>query len=294
MNYNAVVVRVRPSALGKPALVELYPPNSHVKIKNSATTAKGGRARIGVKSVTTSEGTEIVVTGSIGVNSDEFAKRKRIDNPALYAGSILKSALVNMGVRVTGSVSEGQRPSGTQSLVLHESHALLDHLFKMNKWSNNFIAEQVFRLVGADGDGSESEVARARIAAFLKQAGIESGYEQMNGSGLYTGNRFSARHFVKLLDYMVEHRFAPDFMATLPISGVDGTLRKRLKSDAVLGRVRAKTGTLNQVSALSGYFTSKSGRLYAFSVLFDETKTKGWLLRGQQDAIVAAMVENAP
>ncbi len=293
VNFNHVVVRVRPGEAGKPPKVELYPPNDHIEVSNKATTKSGKTRRLRISSVSTNDaaGTRIEIRGSIGTGIDVIESRKRIDNPSLFAGSIFKRALMDLGIEVSGDVTRGIRPEGTVSLYLHESDPLIYHLMLMNKWSNNFMAEEIFRVLGhgENDEPASTERAYERIGAFLEEAGLDGAFKVFNGSGLYDGNQYSPRHLGQLLTYMARHRYAPDFAATMAIGGVDGTLRKRLSSTD--GELRGKTGTLNEVTALAGYVTTASDRRVAYVVLFNDTPVRAWRLRGEQDEIARAIAE---
>jgi D-alanyl-D-alanine carboxypeptidase/D-alanyl-D-alanine-endopeptidase (penicillin-binding protein 4) len=163
----------------------------------------------------------------------------------------------------------------------------------MNKWSNNFMAEQLLRVLGRDGETPSTwERSRETVRGFLERAGIDASQLALkNGSGLYDGNEISPRQFVRLLTFMLDHAAAPEYLSSLAVAGRDGTLADRMNSDAARGRVRAKTGTLNGVSALSGYARTASDRRLAFSIILNDTKRRAWRYRPAQDAFVTALAE---
>jgi D-alanyl-D-alanine carboxypeptidase/D-alanyl-D-alanine-endopeptidase (penicillin-binding protein 4) len=296
VNFNAVTAVISPAEkAGEQPDVRLVPPNDHVEVVNRASTRPGGRRRLMVASKATEDGTKLVIDGYTGTRASPQYVRKRIDNPPVFAGSVFKSALEMVGIEVAGTVETGDTPDSAETMVSHRSQPLSYVILAMNKWSNNFMAEQLLRVLGVQGDSASTwEAAKGSVEAFLvDKVGFEDGsFSIHNGSGLYSGNEVSARQFVDLLRYMAEHPNAPEFKASLTIAGVDGTLRNRLRGSGVKGRVRGKTGTLNEVSALSGYARTESGRLLAFSVLFDDTPRRGWLYRPVQDRIVEAIVES--
>jgi D-alanyl-D-alanine carboxypeptidase/D-alanyl-D-alanine-endopeptidase (penicillin-binding protein 4) len=292
VNFNAVTAIVEPNGTDKPS-IRLFPPNGHVRVVNRARTVGGSGQSLSFSSEPTEEGaTELVIGGAIGSSSDPVRSRLRIDNPPLYAGSVLAKALEMVGITVEGKVRTGKVPETADVVVSHESQPLSYIALAMNKWSNNFMAEQLLRTLGREDKEAPStwKVARRRVVSFLKRVGIETGSVSIkNGSGLYDGNLVSPRQFVRLLTFMLDHPAGPEFVSSLAVAGRDGTLKERMEGEATAGNVRGKTGTLNQVSALSGYVTTASGREVAFSILLNDTPRRGWRYRPAQDAIVEVL-----
>jgi D-alanyl-D-alanine carboxypeptidase/D-alanyl-D-alanine-endopeptidase (penicillin-binding protein 4) len=295
VNFNAVSVIVTPAdELGMAPDVRLFPPNENVEIDNRARTVQGNRRRCRFTSDPDGEGgTEIVVRGTIGVGADRMRTRLRIDNPPQYAASVFHRALEMVGIEVDGPLRTGDAPGDEKRHVLirHESQPLSYVVKAMNKWSNNFMAEQLLRTLGrTDDEPSTWKRARRTLRDFLDRAGIDpTGLTLENGSGLYDANRVSPTQVVDLLRAMLRHPSGPEFVSSLAIAGRDGTLRDRMEEGPASGRLRAKTGTLNQVSALSGYVRTQSGRRLAFSMLFNDTPRRGWLYRPVQDELAHAL-----
>ncbi|MFP4597280.1 MAG: D-alanyl-D-alanine carboxypeptidase/D-alanyl-D-alanine-endopeptidase [Persicimonas sp.] len=294
VNFNAVSAVVEPGDKpGAAANCRLVPPNKHVEIVNKAKTAPGRRRHIQLRSEPTESGTRLVIEGRIGQQASAFRGRKRIDNPPEFAGAVLASALEMVGIEFDGEVKVGSTPDDAEKLVSHSSQPLSYVVLAMNKWSNNFMAEQVLRNlgVGDDDEASTWDASREAAMEFLEKAGVDT--EKLtihNGSGLYDGNLVSPRQFVQLLRYMNDHPSAPEYLSSLAIAGTDGTLKRRLKDAPTAGNVRAKTGTLNEVSAVSGYARTESGRMVAFSVLVNDPPRRAWHYRPVQDRIVEAIV----
>ncbi|MFU8804290.1 MAG: D-alanyl-D-alanine carboxypeptidase/D-alanyl-D-alanine-endopeptidase [Bradymonadaceae bacterium] len=292
VNFNAITAVVRPGLKqGDPPIVRLEPPAAHIELVNNATTGRGTRSRVDATSRPSGDRTVVTIVGTIGERSEAVAIRKRIDNPPLFAGSVFAGALEMVGIEFTGAIRTGSTPDGAIALVTHRSQPLTNIVAAMNKWSNNFMAEQLLRVLGIDeGQASTWDVSRRRAIDFMLRAGFEEGaFRLHNGSGLYDGNEISARQITGLLRYMRNHRFGPEFVSSLAIAGVDGTLRTRMALEPTAGNVRGKTGTLNHVAALSGYVHTTSGRLVAFSIIFNDTPTMAWNLRRHQDAITTAI-----
>jgi D-alanyl-D-alanine carboxypeptidase/D-alanyl-D-alanine-endopeptidase (penicillin-binding protein 4) len=137
----------------------------------------------------------------------------------------------------------------------------------INKASQNLHAELLLRRIGrVAGTGSVAD-GLAAVDAMLARAGVpRAAYDLSDGSGMSTYNRVSPRGMVTLLRWIAAQPWGPSWRATLPVAGVDGTLRRRFRGTALEGRLFAKTGTLNATHALAGYMLARSGRVLTFAV----------------------------
>lgn len=293
INFNAVTLLITPGANGEPVHVRLDPPNAHVEIVNNTQTIPGRASRVQAHAKGDAERTIITLSGKLGEAANPISVRKRIDHPPLFAGSAFRNALETVGIQVTGKVRTGATPKGARTLYTHDSQPVSNLVATMNKSSNNFMAEQLLLALGSNAATPATwEASLAQTSAFLQRAGFGKGsFSLLNGSGLYDGNKVSARQFVQLLRFMRDHRYAPEFISSLSIAGVDGTLLGRLNDTPLAGNLRAKTGTLDHVTALSGYLYTRSGRLIAYSILFNDTAKLSGYYRPHQDAIVKALYE---
>lgn len=289
LNYNAQTVVVRPGAPGQDAVVYPLPPNDYTRINTSVTTSSGTRAALTASATADGEFTKFSVRGKIGENAKPEYVRKRIDNPSLFTGSAFKVALRSVGIEVGDDLKTG-KASGVRTLVEHTSPPVAYIVFLMNKWSNNFIAEMLFQHISASGGPSDVKKSPAVMEAFVRDMGIPTkGFKSFNGSGLYKGNLLTPRQVVELLDRMVDRPVYPEFSASLPIAGTDGTLSGRLGKAVTRGTLRGKTGSLNEVTALAGYLTTKSGRTLAYAILINDPPVPAWQLRRMQDEVAEAL-----
>ena len=305
VNFNAISVIVSPNEeAGQPALVRTDPPSAHLTIVNEVTTSTGRRRQLSVRSVpivpegeSDPTGTRIEVRGHIGQRAEAWRSRsKRIDVPPAHTAGVLQRALEALGIKVSGPLGEAASlPSDRTEFVAHASEPLSYVVMAMNKWSNNFMAEQMFRALGttkAAGDERGSwKDSRSVVMSFLQDQKIDTkGLALHNGSGLYDGNLVSPAQLTGLLVAMRRHSWWAEYASSLAISGTDGTMANRL-GGPYKARVRAKTGTLNEVTALSGYATTDSGREVAFSILINDPPMRAYLARPQQDAIARAILQ---
>jgi serine-type D-Ala-D-Ala carboxypeptidase/endopeptidase (penicillin-binding protein 4) len=294
LNFNTVAVHVGPGERkGAKGRVALEPACDHLEVENRTTTVAGnGRRRVTVTSSWAGGRQRIVVEGRLPLGSRPHAMWRRIDEPALYFGSALKRLLELRGVKV-GKVRAGATPEGARLVYVSESEALAEIVRKLNKTSNNFTAEQLVKALGAEAKGAPGSWPKgiAAIEDFLADAGIPRGaYVMKNGSGLNDTNRFSARQVVTLLRH-VYGRFplAAEYLASLPVAGRDGTIRWRMEGTEAQGRLRAKTGTLENVTSLSGYVETAAHQTLAFSVLVNDYPGRAGAVVRTVDAVGSAL-----
>jgi D-alanyl-D-alanine carboxypeptidase len=167
-------------------------------------------------------------------------------------------------------------------------------LKRLNKDSDNFVAEMLLKGLGKDfyGEGSTAAGARASRDA-LHALGVKTGtYVVQDGSGLSYGNRLTAAGVIEVLGAMRQREDFDDYYDSLAIAGKDGTLHDRMRGTAAAGNARAKTGTLNVAVCLSGYVTSANDHLVAFAILMNggSVGTSSWTeATAAQDRIVVAL-----
>ena len=297
LDYNTVAVRVSPGPkAGAPALVRTEPPGDFVELENRAVTVgPRGRRRVKVSSRPGTGGHQrVVVTGQVPLGGRSQVIWRRVDDPPLHFGSTLRRLLEQRGVKVAGPVRRGAVPDGATLLLVSESEPLSLVVRRLQKHSNNFMAEQILKTLGAEARGAPGTWAKGVLAVedFLAGAGIPRGsYLMKNGSGLNDANRFSARQTVQLLDEMWR-RFplASEFVSALPVAGRDGTIRWRMEGTAAAGRLRAKTGTLEGVTSLCGYVESSEGERLAFAILVNDHNGRRQAVRAvdEMGAVLAA------
>ncbi|MGH2741301.1 MAG: D-alanyl-D-alanine carboxypeptidase/D-alanyl-D-alanine endopeptidase [Thermoleophilaceae bacterium] len=217
--------------------------------------------------------------------ASEGGRSFQVDPPA-FAAARLDAALEARGIRVRLKPRAGTAPEGTTELASVESPPMETLVRLTNKASDNFFAEVLTKDLAMQARGVGTTAAGARLAAgFARRLGARAWLA--DGSGLSRANRASPYRVVRLLEAMAGRDEFETWEASLPVAGRDGTLRDRMRSGAARGRCRGKTGTLSNVSALSGYCTARSGELYAFSILMTGVYTPG--ARRLQDRMAQAI-----
>ena len=207
--------------------------------------------------------------------------------PALAAAGLLRRLLQRHGI-TAGAVAVGRAPAGAYGLAQIESEPLPDVLKEMDRDSDNFMAELILKELGAEAGeaGTTGEGVRI-VLRDLADAGVPlAGVRMFDGSGLSLDDRLTAHALATLLVVAwndVDLR--NPFWAALPVAGVNGTLEDRMQRAPARGAVRAKTGTTNRASALSGYVRDR----YVFAVVQNGWPVSTWSARKAQDRFATTL-----
>ncbi len=295
VGFNAILIHVQPGdAAGLGAHVMVDPVSDYTVLENSVKTVSRGRTSVTVEVSPAGDRDRVRVSGRINLNDPGRAYWRRINNPPMAAGELLKTILQSLGVKVRGKVRTGTVPQNAVRITTVASPRLADILASVNKSSNNFMAEQVALALGAARFGPPAtwDKAQAAFDDFLTNTvGLAPGtYTLRNGSGLHDVNRMSPRQLVAVLELMKRNlQLAPEFTASLAVAGSSGTLTDRMRSTEATHLLRAKTGTLSNASALSGYLSARNGATIAFSILINSYRVPVSSVWRVQDQIGAAL-----
>ena len=292
---NSVKVLLKPGPReGDSVAVTTEPRTGFVKIINAAVTSRD--TLIPPVTVERHPGTnDISVRGRVPPGSDLQPFLSSIANPGLYFLQILKERLLAHGVKVTGDIV-----TDTSRGTLHIadiSHPLDSVLYLVNKQTNNLAAENLLKTLAAEETESAGTTAAglAIVRDYLSSIGVDTTKVILaDGSGLSFYNAVSPDAVVRLLlaafrDTSIFRRF----YESLPVAGVDGTLKNRMRGTIAAGNVHAKTGTLSGVSSLSGYVTTADRKVLAFSILGNILPGSVDALRRLQDSIMVLLTKSA-
>ncbi|MGC4000568.1 MAG: D-alanyl-D-alanine carboxypeptidase/D-alanyl-D-alanine-endopeptidase [Anaeromyxobacter sp.] len=293
LNFNAIGVHVAPGpARGQRARVEVEPESGWVVLENRTQTAsRTARSSVKVSAELRGGKQRVVVEGRIPLGARPTVIWRRVEDPAAYLGATLVRLLELRGVKV-GRVRAGPVPASARLLYVTQSDELADIVRRLNKHSNNFIAEQLLKTLGAEVKGAPGSWPKGTAVTqdFLAEVGVAPGtYVMTNGSGLNDANRFSAHQLVTVLQAMWS-RFPlqPEYLGSLPVAARDGTIRWRMEGTEAAGRLRAKTGSLEGVVSLAGYVQTAGGKVLAFAVLVNDSPGRWPVLRAV-DAVGATL-----
>lgn len=297
LNHNTVEVYVRPGAYeGAPAQVLVDPPSDYVDLDSNVVTTRW-ETQIYMRSWERGGKNVVRLGGRIGTDQGPKRIARRAADPGLHFGSALAGVLNAAGIKVSTAVRRGWMPDRARTLYIDRSPRLAEIVDELNKWSNNFIAEQLIKVLGAEVAGKPGSFAHglAAVHGFLEaEVGFSAGaYVCENGSGLNDVNRYTPEQITRLLTYMYQHPEAgAEYITSLGVAGAQGTIASRLRHTAAERRLRAKTGTLSNVSALSGYVTTAEGEVVAFSIMINGIQGRVRPVLEVQDMIGEALALN--
>jgi D-alanyl-D-alanine carboxypeptidase/D-alanyl-D-alanine-endopeptidase (penicillin-binding protein 4) len=303
LSVNRNTFEIGISAGAKPGdrlKVSLSPSSVYFKLDNQGVTAFSGVKR-SLKASRRQDGESEAIT-VVGVLSREESPQylvRSVSDPIRYCGRLFREALRRQGITVAGGTVVGRAPQGLATLAALQSRPLYSILQDMNKESDNFTAEMLFRAITA-GDkntgGNGSLEYSGSMEAMMAGLGFGPGSHRIvDGSGLSRYNLCSPQQLVTvLMDMQKDESISTEFLVTLPVAGADGTLEKRMNGQGLQYRVRAKTGTMTGVSSLAGFALGSGGRRYCFALMFNNYTCGAGAIRGLQDRILAELISVSP
>ncbi len=292
-NYSSFRIEVAPGeSVGAPLRVSVAPELPYFQVRaRGRTLVRPGRLQVSIVPRPDGSGDAVDIGGSVRLGTEPETYWRAVSHPELYAGQLLRAQLEAQGIRVRGSVRVGPVPEEAEDLVRFRGESLGRIVWKMNKFSTNFIAADLTKALGAERygvPGSWSNGTRA-LSDYLSGIGaLEPGERIVDGSGLSARNRLSARTLVRVLRAAARSfEWGPEFLVSLPLGGLDGTLEDRL--DGVEVALRAKTGHIAGVSALCGVVPDAQGRRLGFAVLVNGARAGRTTVDSALDAFVTRL-----
>ncbi len=267
VNFKAVRLTFIPEPASRSVRITVEPPLRELAVINKITldNAPCGdwATRLKLDPQGGSDSARLVFTGSFSAACGERVRHYSVLGHPQYVASLFRELWRELGGTFTGTVREGEAGDGARLLARTQSPALAEIVRDINKFSNNVMARQLFLTLGAAGDGppGTTEKANRVIRQWLAQRGLaipELVIE--NGSGLSRLERISAQSLGRLLLAAFASPLMPEFVASLPLAAVDGTMKKRLNGAGVAGQAHIKTGLLTGVRAIAGYVLDARGR----------------------------------
>jgi D-alanyl-D-alanine carboxypeptidase/D-alanyl-D-alanine-endopeptidase (penicillin-binding protein 4) len=266
-------------------------------ITSELSTSEGGAPSVIADQSPKADKLVLRLSGSVPLGGPPLLYRRRVESPLYYAGYAMVEALRAQHIQVPRRVRLATLPSGLALLASHRSPPLSELLAALGKYSDNFTAEMLIKVLGAERSGLPGRTEQgARVAQrVLERLGVPlGGLSIVNGSGLFAPNRVSAGQLTRLLAAIYsDPAVRPEFVSQLAVAGVDGTLSKRMTQLASPRVVRAKTGTLDDVIALSGFVLGRTPeRVFAFSVLANGVKGRQQVARDLADTVATEVARH--
>ncbi len=272
MNFKVVRYWFEPDPTDGSVNVRLEPPLQNVRVENRLRLANrscSGYQR-GITITTNERVDEVTLSGRFPTGCKHYA----MDRSALPHNEFVYGLFDTLWEESGGSFEGEWRnvvlEEELEPLLSFNSLPLAEMIARVNKNSNNVMARQILYTLGAEVEGppGSEESGKAVISQWLRDNGLgTSGFAIENGAGLSRQTRTSARDMAQMLQFAWQQPYMPEYLASLSLSGLDGTLRRRFENTELIGQAHLKTGSMDHVTAIAGYLQARSGRRFAVVAL---------------------------
>ncbi len=292
VNWQSSDFTIRPADDGQGIEIGIQPFPEGLVVDNRVTLTNGrcvGRDRRVGYTIAPTNPARVVVTGRLATSCGPQTQRLAIMEPAQYAWGTFVTLWRQQGGEFRGGMLRAPTPPSARLLLTQESQPLAEIVRVTNKYSSNMMARALVLAIAAEKSGTPATTAagEAVIEDWLKSRGLR--FPELvigNGSGLSRDARISGDSMARMLVNAWKSRFAPEFLASLALGGLDGTLQKRFASLNDPSRIRMKTGTLRDVSSIAGYVSGASGRSYAVVILVNHPGAQNGVGETIQTAVI--------
>ena len=236
------------------------------------------------------------LSGTFASQCREESYPRLILDPADHAAGAVAALWRELGGSIEGEIRAGERPQGAKLLYTLESPPLEEVIREINKQSNNLMARTLLLTLGAERRGAPGSLAKAQeaVADWLSEKGLDLPELVLdNGAGLSRVTRIAAASMGRLLGYAYSSPIMPEFLSSLAIAGVDGTMRKRFKKGPLAGRGHLKTGTLRGATGIAGFLLDKDGRRWIVVSLINNPRLQAWRGKGVENTLLQWVYEEA-
>jgi D-alanyl-D-alanine carboxypeptidase/D-alanyl-D-alanine-endopeptidase (penicillin-binding protein 4) len=272
INFKSLRLTLSPDPATKTTLLIPETPAEGLRVSSRIALTEGECGDWREKLKIASEANSIEVSGSFANACGEKALHLAPWSADLQVERLFRALWRELGGTLSGRIREGETPASARLLATHESPPLGEIVRDVNKWSNNVMARQLF-LSTANARPATPETARVRIDKWLQEKEVD-GTVLDNGTGLSRNERMTAEGLGKLLLAAWKSPVMPEMMASLPIAGSDGTLKKRFGNSAAAGRAHLKTGYIEGVRAIAGYVLDRNGQRWVVVGILNDPQMK--------------------
>jgi len=274
-NFQAVTFYFYPHGNGRDVLVLSDPALPNLRIDNrlrQQDAACTGYQRGISFSLHPDDASTVVFSGNFPSRCRIYQLTREVLDAPAYTFGLFKALWEELGGQLDGTLQEGSVPDELEPLLVWTSPPLSDVITSINKYSNNLMTRHLLLTLGAEQFGPPATVAQgvAAVNAWLDSRGIDASRMHMvNGSGLAREVRVTPAFMHDVLQLGYQGPWMPEFVSSLPLNGLDGTMRARLRGEGQRGRMHIKTGTLDGVSAVAGYVHAHSGKVYVVAAILN-------------------------
>jgi len=290
VNFQTARFTFTPASDGSRIQAAVSPLPSNLVIKNQLKVVAGKCASRGLQFDTDAAQPDmLVINGTFAASCGPYSISRAIMSAPAYAYGTFRTLWEQSGGSIDGASRLGLLPTGATLLLEGESLTLAEIIRLVNKYSNNVMARHLLLTLGAESFGAPATEQKGRDAVrdWLRTRGVRiPGFALENGSGLSRSERITARGLGQVLDLAWHSPFMPEMAASLPLSATDGTVRKRFNAAGMQGRLRLKTGTLDNVSSLAGFINAASGKTYVMVIIVNHPGAPGGAAQAIQSELV--------
>lgn len=281
INFKAMRIIVRAEASGVKIVTE--PPVKNLRIENYVTLEPKGKCvypdKLTYTSFDTGSNSTLAVSGNLAEGCSAQKYMALLDHPS-YAADVIRNIWEEMGGTISGKNRLEDVPKDATLLTRSYSSDLTEVIRDINKYSNNTMAKQVFLSMGryyrTPNDADDAAAARRVLAKWLVDKKIVAKHLVIeNGSGLSRKEQITAREMAAFLQAAWQSPYAAEFISSLPIVAMDGTMRNRLKNTGIRGQAHIKTGTLRNVRAVAGFVRDNQGDAWAIVAIINHDQPWG-------------------
>lgn len=267
VNFKAVTAHFIPDAEGRTVRIVVDPFLPQLKVANDVKLTTGScgywLSQIKIDVQGSGESARLAFSGNYALDCGEQARSFSVLGHREYVAGLFSALWQEMGGTLSGAARDGEVPAAARLLASARSHTLAEIVRDINKYSNNVMARQLFLTLGAVGEGApgSNEKSSRTIKQWLAAKGLS--FPELvleNGAGLSRIERITAKNLGQLLLTAYSSPVMPELIASLPLTAVDGTMRKRLSGALVAGHAHIKTGSLSNVRSIAGYVLDRRGR----------------------------------
>jgi len=297
LNFKALRLTLLPDPAAKAVRVMAEPEPTNLDITNLMKLGNNGCPegwRENLRADLTHHATRwrLILTGTYPANCGEKTWRIGLLPHGEYVRGVFEQLWTELGGTLKGGVRDGVVPEGARELAVIESPTLAETVRDINKFSNNVMARQLFLTMGAESGKrpARNDDADAVVRTWLDSRNLR--FPELvldNGSGLSRRERISAANLARLLAAIWKSAVMPELISSLPLSAVDGTMKKRLNGNGIAGQAHIKTGTLEGVKTIAGYVLDRHGRQQIVIFLVNHANARD--AQAAQDALLTWVYE---